>query len=394
MKIVRKIAAGLVCAAIACSLSSCKDTTWSYKIEDTTITSGMYIAYQINAYLEASGEVEDTNKDVLDQQIDGKDAEVWINEKVLEYCKNYVAVEKKFNELGLTLSESDKNKLEVQLENTWYYYGYIYQPNGAGEQSIKKILWNSYKSSMIFKKYYDTDGLEAVSEADLKKELGDNYALVKFIQMPMKDAEGNKLKSEDKEKLKKTAEEYVKRLNDGEEIDDLIAEYEEILEEQEKEANSTSSSNTSSTSSATSSAASSQETSSAETSSAAASSESTSSTASGSEDKEEEETDPNEVIIYKKNESLAQKFIDGIFGAEEGTPTIVEDDENYYVTIRYDILADEDRLEEYHDTLLSNLKGEEFEAMVASWYKDYAVEVNKDSENRYRVEKITFPSYY
>lgn len=119
--------------------------------------------------MEAQNEAEDTTKDVLEQQIDGKDATAWINEKVLEYCKSYVAVEQKFNELGLSFSDSDKNILETQLENMWYYYQSLYEPNGAGKQSVEKILENSYKSNLIFKKYYDKDGIEAVSEEEPEK---------------------------------------------------------------------------------------------------------------------------------------------------------------------------------------------------------------------------------
>lgn len=50
----KRIAAGLIAVSALLSLAACKDTTWSYKIDDTTITSGMYIAYQVNAYMEAS----------------------------------------------------------------------------------------------------------------------------------------------------------------------------------------------------------------------------------------------------------------------------------------------------------------------------------------------------
>ena len=113
-------------------------------------------------------------------------------------------------------------------------------------------------------------------------------------------------------------------------------------------------------------------------------------TSSGSSEEEEEETDPNEVIIYKEDETLTQKIKDGIFGAETGVPTIVEDDENYYVTIRYDILEDESRFEDYHDTLLSNLKGDEYDEMVKSWYADYSVETNEDSAKRYKLTNIKF----
>ena len=407
----RKLAAGILCAALTFSLASCKDTTWSYKVEDTTITSGMYITFQMNAYMDAQGLAEDSSKSVLEQKIEGKNAADWINSKVLESAKSYVAVEKKFDELGLTLSDSDKNKINTQLENMWSYYQNVYEPNGAGKQSFKKILQNSYKSNLIFKKYYDEKGLEEVSKADLLKEFTENYALVKYIQMPMKDAKGNKLKTEGKAKLKKKAEAYVARLNKGEKIDDLIKEYEKILEKEKNAANSTSSNSTSSgsasssaSSAAASSAVSSAPVSSAAVSSAAATSSGSASSGSASSgsassgttssgSKEEEKTDPNEVMIYKENETLTKKFKDGIFGAKNGVPTIVEDDENYYVTIRYDLSKNEKRFKDYHDTLLQNLKGDEFKEKLNTWSKDYKVETNADSEKRYTLKKIKFPSY-
>lgn len=351
----------------------------------------MYLTFQINAYLEASRLAEDTSKSLFDQKIENKDAKTWIADRVLEMSKEYVAIEKKFEELKLTLTEEDENILENQLESNWSYAEAYYQPNGAGKKSYEKILTNSYKNNMIFKKYYDKGGLEEVSEADLKKEMVDSIAKLKYIQMPMKDAEGNKLKSEGKEKLKKTAEKYVERLKNKENIDDLIKEYEDILAKQEEEAkkdsdSSSTSSNTSSTSSNTSSAASSSASSAtSSTSSSGSSSDSTSSST------EEEEEDPNEVLIFKADTTKSEKFLNSVFETKYDTPTILEDDENYYVAIRYDISKDEKRFEEYRESLLYEMKKDEFEEMLSGWCKDYKVETNSDSAKRYKVEKLDFP---
>ena len=384
----KRIAAGLIAVSSLLSLAACKDTTWSYKIDDTTITSGMYIAYQVNAYMEASGKVEDKTKDILSQKIDGKSAEVWINERVAELCKTYTAVEKKFDELGLTLSESDKNKLNVQVSSYWNYYSKIYEPNGAGQTSLKKILTNSYKSNLIFKKYYDTDGLEAVSDADLKAKLGENYAQLKYIKMEMVDAEGNKLKTEGKAELKKKAEAYLARLKKGEKIDDLIADYAKVVEDAKNAAST--SSNATSTSSVASSTTSSAVTSTASVASDSSAS-STASASSGvtSSTTDEQETDPNIVIVNKEDESLSDKFIKGVFEtAKIGEPLIIEDDENYYVTIKYDITKDEATFKEYRDTVLYDLKGDDYESMQKEWYKDYKVDTNEDSIKRYKLSKL------
>ena len=390
MKMMKRIAAGLIAVSALLSLAACKDTTWSYKIDDTTITSGMYIAYQINAYMEAYGKVEDNTKDILSQKIDDKTAEVWINERVAELCKTYVAVEKKFDELGLTLSESDKNKLNVQTSNYWAYYSSTYEPNGAGEASLKKILTNSYKSNMIFKKYYDKDGLEAVSDADLKAKLGEDYAQLKYIKMEMVDAKGNKLKTEGKAELKKKAEAYLARLKKGENIDDLIKDYAKVVEEEKKAASTSSTSSTSSDSASSAASTSSADTSSVASTSSTASTASTSSAATSSDTKEEA-SDPNLVVVNKEDDSLSDKFIKGVFEtAKIGEPLIIEDDENYYVAIKYDITKDEDVFTDYHDTLLYDLKGDDFEAMQKEWYKDYKVDTNEDSIKRYKLSKLNF----
>lgn len=383
LKIVKRIAAGLLCAAVACSFTACKDTTWSYKIDDVTITSGMYIAFQINAYIEAQEKAADQDKALLDQTIEDKTAEAWIADRVLEMSKSYVAVEKKFDELKLTLSDDDKKVLDNQLEQYWGYFQPYFEPNGAGKQSYKKILQNSYKSNMIFKKYYDEGGLEEVPEETLRKEFVDQVALVKYIKMPMLDAEGNKLKSEGKAELKKKAEKYVERLNKKENIDDLIKEYEDILDKQ----------NASSNSSAGSSSSSSNVSSASSDSSVSASSDTGSAASSSGTTSSEEEEDPNEVLIYKEDESKPEKFLKGVFEtAKIGVPVILEDDENYYVTIKYDISKDEEKFDSHRDSLLQNLKGDEFTEMVKGWYQDYKVETNEDSNKRYRVDKLKFPS--
>ena len=118
---------------------------------------------------------------------------------------------------------------------------------------------------------------------------------------------------------------------------------------------------------------------------------STASTSSGatSSATEEEETDPNIVIVKKEDESLSDKFIKGVFEtAKIGEPLIIEDDENYYVTIKYDITKDENTFKEYRDTVLYDLKGDEYEAMQKEWYKDYKFDTNEDSIKRYKLSKL------
>ena len=95
-------------------------------------------------------------------------------------------------------------------------------------------------------------------------------------------------------------------------------------------------------------------------------------------------------MIYKEDETKPEKFINSVFEAKYNEPVILEDDENYYVTIRYDISKDEKKFEDYRDSLLQELKGDTFDEMVKSWYKDYAVETNEDSAKRYKLKNLKF----
>ena len=95
------------------------------------------------------------------------------------------------------------------------------------------------------------------------------------------------------------------------------------------------------------------------------------------------------MIVNKEDESLSDKFIKGVFEtAKIGEPLIIEDDENYYVTIKYDITKDESTFADKRDTILYDLKGDDYETMQKEWYKDYKVDTNEDSIKRYKLSKL------
>ena len=43
--------------------------------------------------------------------MDGVSSEEWIKNKALEYCQRYVAIEKKFEELDLSLTEEENKEI-------------------------------------------------------------------------------------------------------------------------------------------------------------------------------------------------------------------------------------------------------------------------------------------
>lgn len=110
----KKLAATVVAAAAAVSCVGCGNQALAYPltIDGVKIKAGIYIYYSYQAYTEATSTIQKQNSDldttdeevVKAQTIDGKDAETWIKDRTMEYCKEFVAIQKDFDAKGLELS--------------------------------------------------------------------------------------------------------------------------------------------------------------------------------------------------------------------------------------------------------------------------------------------------
>ena len=106
----KKLAATVVAAAAAVSCVGCGNQALAYPltIDGVKIKAGIYIYYSYQAYTEATSTIQKQNSDldttdeevVKAQTIDGKDAETWIKDRTMEYCKEFVAIQKDFDAKG------------------------------------------------------------------------------------------------------------------------------------------------------------------------------------------------------------------------------------------------------------------------------------------------------
>ena len=106
-------------------------------------------------------------------------------------------------------------------------------------------------------------------------------------------------------------------------------------------------------------------------------------------------TDPygNERIIAKGTDGEngeegnynPSKLVNGeIFDAVYNQPFLVEDEEIYYVIVRYDILERDDLFDEQSmDTILLQMKSKDFQNMIDDFFTDADMVVNDASYNRY-----------
>lgn len=452
---IKKIAALGCAAAMVSSLTACGEkTTWGAVIDGVQIPAGVFIYYLDTANYEAQqklGEQTDTSADLSPEgaaaqssetvtlplyssQIDGVDSKQWIYDRATELMQEYAAVEAKFDEYGLTLSDDDKQSAQVYLDQIWDYAGDYYTSMGVSENSYKSIFLNSSKKQKLFETIYSEGGEKAVSDDEIKTYLDENYALINYIDVELKDGEGNLLKSDGKAERMEMLNSYMERYNNGEDFDELNAEYVTYYENLKKAAEEAA---------AAAEAANSDETAADDTAETTAEvSQSPAEAALPSDDEEvtdetsetstetevsedteaaEETTAPDEAVSETETSAAETTAADAQttqVGTVESNMTVIEkadrtvpcadvankvfdemnkgdiqiietaDGEHYYLVVKLDILEDEEYFTTARASLLSEMKSDDFDGMVSEWTAAQTVEKNADSYKRYDPEKM------
>lgn len=460
---IKKIAALGCAAAMVSSLTACGEkTTWGAVIDGVQIPAGVFIYYLDTANYEAQqklNEQTDTSADLSPEgaaaqssetvtlplyssQIDGVDSKQWIYDRATELMQEYAAVEAKFDEYGLTLSDDDKQSAQVYLDQIWDYAGDYYTSMGVSENSYKSIFLNSSKKQKLFETIYSEGGERAVSDDEIKTYLDENYALINYIDVELKDGEGNLLKSDGKAERMEMLNSYIERYNNGEDFDELNAEYVTYYENLKKAAEEAA---------AAAEAANADETAAENTAETTAEvSQSPAEAALPSDDEEvtdetsetetsietevsedteaaEETTAPDEAVSENETsaetettaaESTAADAQTTQVGTVESNMTVIEkadrtvpcadvankvfdemnkgdiqiietaDGEHYYLVVKLDILEDDEYFTTARASLLSEMKSDDFDGMVSEWTAAQTVEKNADSYKRYDPEKM------
>lgn len=259
MKIVKKaVAAALAAGMIMTAAAGCADTSWSYKDDKTTLPIGTYIYYLTGAYsyaqqtaqadvevtTDAEGATEATEAvDVMNAKIkDEDDKEVTGKEYMLKTAeqssKTLLYTLKKFDELGLTLTDAQKTQIDSLASQGWSYSGKSYEKLGVSQNSYKLAYAEfSTKYEAVFKTLYSKGGEKEVSDADLEKYYTSNYVDYSYIPINLyktvestdkaaEDADSSStteaLSDEEIKKIQSTFDSYKDQLNKGEKTFDEI----------------------------------------------------------------------------------------------------------------------------------------------------------------------------
>lgn len=385
MKTIRKITAIVMVLIMALSLTACGDTSWIVKVDDTTVNSGVYIYYQTIGYSDAVNQLaaEDINyyymmmygQSLLEEKLGEQTVEDYTNEYALSMCKQYVVVEKLFDELGLELTDEDLAKVKAEVNNLWKNSSEALEKAGIGKASVEKIAISSLKEEKIFNSYYEVGGTNGTTEDDIKGYLAENYVRAKYITIPYADSADDAVDAARKSEAEAKAQGYLDRLNAGEAMNDIIEEYnaEEAAKAEEDSADETAEDNAAN-----------------EDADEPADEPAEDAAVEDAEAEEEHvhEEYEHETIFNKEAKNPSEKFVNYLFTeVKTGEAKLLQDDLNIYVVEKLDVLERTDIYDNNRSYLLNQLFDSDFTSLINEKLAGYKVSENQNSIKRYTAKK-------
>ena len=159
MNLRKKCAAVLTAGALALSMAACSsDTSWIMRKDPLEMPVGVYINNLIQSYYEATTLVEDAEQDVLSQQIEGQDAEDWIQQNAIDETKKAMAICSEFNARNIAFSQEQLLSCQEQAASYYEQAGDNLEKNGISQDSIELIYQIAYMKTQLFQALYGPSG--------------------------------------------------------------------------------------------------------------------------------------------------------------------------------------------------------------------------------------------
>lgn len=355
MNLKQRAAALAMAAVTTVSLAACgEDTTWAAKMGEETMPAGVYILNQIDAYYSLQDEVDkqkaqtaeeegaqtESEKEInyLKEQIDGKSGSQYVTDKARAFVNEYYAVNKLFEEKGLSLSEQDRAVLQQNREMAWQYSGSFYEKNGVAQSSLDMLTENYYKRQMLFTSIYGEGGEKAVPDAELEALYTEQNVRVRYITFPL-TKDGAAMTEAEAAEVEKVANSYLERAQKGENLTALINEYRK-------------------------------------------------STAAEGAEVEDLAEGAGDIVLSKENTSLVAREL--ATAPLNELKLFHDPTAAYYVGMRVETMFDRNDFEMSKSGLLHELKQEEFDAWLFEQASGLSVTYNEAAISRYTPEKLKF----
>lgn len=190
MNLRKKCAAVLTAGALALSMAACSsDTSWIMRKDPLEMPVGVYINNLIQSYYEATTLVEDAEQDVLSQQIEGQDAEDWIQQNAIDETKKAMAICSEFNARNIAFSQEQLLSCQQQAASYYEQAGDNLEKNGISQDSIELLYQITYMKTQLFQALYGEAGENPVSEEELRNYYNENYIKMAVQTFSFSDVE-------------------------------------------------------------------------------------------------------------------------------------------------------------------------------------------------------------
>lgn len=393
----------LAAASASCSAPEAitfgKGAQTALTVDGYEVPAGVFIYNEINAYQNAAykmyyekGSMPSVDE-VKDSTIEELSASDWIQNNATDACKDFVANEKEFEKIGENLSEDKITEIKDLASS--YSSDNSLIVNGVGEESVRKIIENSYKREAIFKHYFGLDAEKGCTEDELKTYYQDKTTRVKYFSISMVDENGEQYDADEKRRLNNMIDNYVKEINEEKtndaklrKIDECEEDYKEYTDKRKAEAEAKAAKEAGETTTTTTTTTSSGTTTTTTTDPHAKEITITKYTTTTTDNNESSDTTTTTSAEAEASEKAYKNYNDHVFAMPYNKAEKYQyDDDTVYVIIRADIkermTADDLWTEEKIDSLLNERYYNDFDDMMKSIVKGYSVVKNNKAYRKY-----------
>lgn len=382
----KTILATLLCGSMIASAASCASgPTYPLTIDGEKIRAGLYIIEQNNAVENAKAKVREEQPDLdtyadgfdfLKQKVEGKSFSEWVDERTVEICRNYVAINRLFDQYGLEISKEETDYISQYVKSLWteenqyaiYIYGVnvvgeYYEKLGVGQESFTDFQIASEKRELLFDHFYGENGEKAATADEINAKLNEDYMALNYFRYDLENGEG--------------AQAYADRITNGDSFE-LV--YRDHYEAAAQEADAKKAAEAA-----------------AEAAESGAETEAPAETEAAEGDTSEDqqmavpETDSLLKIVKKDETAPSEEFVKQAAEMSNGEVRVItftEGDTTYnYVVQKLDVTAKTDMTTNERDTIRRELKSDEFQQMIDDAGKDYSVYVDS-SKDMYKIKTI------
>ena len=412
----KRALAAIAASAVMLTMTGCSDTRYAMTYNNTEkVNAGIYIynlyselSYQMTMayYMSGAAELD------FDQEIEGKKMSEYLADKARTATKECMAVTAKFNELGLELTDEDTTQINDNVKNIWSSSSGLLEAEGISKESVRQVVTADTMRTKLFDYFYGTEGVEAVTDDDMKKYVEDNFIRYKAIRITKSDAEDDATKESENKENEQIRDEYLAKAEgyDYDSFDEIIAEYDEYAKakleaETSAEEDSTDDGSVDVVGDAGP-VAPSAEMEEVEDLDDMVLDESElvnddgtvvdiNDLLSSDEDGTEDDTNPNETMFNfgeldeEGKASITGKLADFVKGIDINKAAAYEDDSFYYVIMKGDVSENSaDYASKNRDNLLQTMKGDDFQSKIDSWVEDMKFSENSDAIKKFTAKVV------